>query len=61
MNALKELQSNTSIVTLPADKVRYTVILNQEDYLEKCIDHINNGSYKLLKKNILLPKSKLDL
>ena len=48
---LKELQSNTSIVILPADKGRSTVILNREDYLEKCMDHINNGPYQLLKKD----------
>ena len=41
--ALKELQSDTSVVILPADKGRSTVILNHEDYLEKCMDHINNG------------------
>ena len=29
--ALKELQSDTSIVTLPADKGRSTVIFNRED------------------------------
>ena len=55
--ALKELQSDTSIVILPADKVRSTVTLNHEDCLEKCMDHINNGPYQLLKK-ILLPKLK---
>ena len=49
--ALKELQSDTSIVILPADKGRSTVILNREDYLEKCMDHINNGPYQLLKKD----------
>ena len=49
--ALKELQSDTSIVILPADKGRSTVILNREDYLEKCTDHINNGPYQLLKKD----------
>ena len=48
--ALKELQSDTSIVTLPADTGRSTVILNREYYLEKCMDHINNGPYQLLKK-----------
>ena len=47
---MKELQSDTSIVILPADKGRSTVILNREDYLEKCMDHINNGPYQLLKK-----------
>ena len=36
---------------MPADKGRSTVILNCEDYLEKCMDHINNGPYQLLKKD----------
>ena len=49
--ALKELQSDTSIVILQADKGRSTVILNREDYLEKCMDHINNTPYQLLKKD----------
>ena len=49
--ALKELQSDTSIVILPAEKGRSTVILNRDDYLEKCMDHINNGPYQLLKKD----------
>ena len=49
--ALKKLQSDTSIVILPADKVRSTVILNREDYFEKYMDHINNGPYQLLKKD----------
>ena len=44
--ALKELQSDTSNVILPAGKGRSTVILNHEDYLEKCMDHINNGPYQ---------------
>ena len=47
--ALKELQSDTSIVILPADKGRSTVILNREDYLEKRMEDINNGPYQLLK------------
>ena len=49
--ALKELQSDTSIVILPADKGISTVILNCEDYLEKCMDHIHNGLYQLLKED----------
>ena len=49
--ALKELQSDTSVVYLPADKGRSTVILNREDYLEKCMDHINNAPYQLLNKD----------
>ena len=48
---LKELESDTSIVILPADRGRATVILNREDYLEKCMDHMNNGLYQLLKKD----------
>ena len=36
---MKELQSDTSIVILPARKGRSTIILNREDYLEKCMDH----------------------
>ena len=50
--ALKELQSDTSTVVLPADKGGSTVILNCEDYLEKSMDRINNGSCKLLKKDL---------
>ena len=49
--ALKELQYDTLIVILPADKGRSTVILNGEGSLEKCMDHINNGLYQLLKKD----------
>ena len=43
--AFKELQSDTSIVTVPADKGRSTVIFNREDYSEKCMDHKKNGPY----------------
>ena len=39
-------------------KGRFTVVLNCEDYLEKCMDHINSGSYQLLKKD-LTPKLKI--
>ena len=49
--ALTELQSDTSVVILPADKGRSTVILNRKDYLEKCMHHINNGPCQLLKKD----------
>ena len=41
--ALKELQSDTSIVILTAEKGRSTVILNRENCLKKCMDLINNG------------------
>ena len=47
---MEELQSDTSLVILLADKGRFTVILNPEDYLGKCMGHTNNGSYQLLKK-----------
>ena len=46
--AFKELQSDTSIVILPVGKGRSTIILNYENYLNKCIDH----------KKIPLPKLK---
>ena len=36
---MKELQSDTSIVVLPGDKVRSAV--NRENYLEDCLDHTN--------------------
>ena len=48
---MKELQSDTSIVILPAEIGRSTVTLKREDYLEKRMDHINNGPYQLLKKD----------
>ena len=48
---MKKLQSDTSIVIIQADKGRSTVILNSQDYLEKCMNHINNGAYQLLKKD----------
>ena len=49
--ALKELQSHASIVILPAGKGRSTVITNGENHIEKCMHHINNGPYQLLKKD----------
>ena len=49
--ALKELQSDTSVVILRTDKGRSTIIFNCEDYLEKSMDHINNDPYQLLKKD----------
>ena len=47
---LKTLQSVTSVVIVSPGKGGTTVILNCEDYLEKCMDYINNGPYQLLKK-----------
>ena len=49
--ALKYLQSDKSVVILPADKVRSTVILNRDDCLEKFMGHINSGPYQLLRKD----------
>ena len=48
---MKELQFDKPIIILPADKSRSTVILNHEDYVEKCMDHINNDPYQLLEKD----------
>ena len=48
---LKELQSDAPIVILPADKGRSTDVFNRKDYLEKFMDHINNGPYQLRKKD----------
>ena len=57
--ALKELQSDTTVVILPADKGRSKVILNREDHFEKCMDHITNRPYLInYLKKILLPKLK---
>ena len=52
---LKELQSDASIVILRVDKGRSTVILNLEDYLEKCIVMQTMVHTNYL-KTILLPK-----
>ena len=46
---MKELQSDTSMVILPADKVRSIVILSRD--LENYMDHINNGPYDILKRS----------
>ena len=43
--ALKFLQQNDNIIILPADKGRATVILNKEDYIRKCNQHLENGPY----------------
>ena len=49
--ALKELQADTSIVILPADRGRSTIIPSREGRLGRCMDHIGNGTYQLLKKD----------
>ena len=48
---MEELQSDTSVVILPAEKGRSPVILNRDDYLEKRMNHINNGPYESLRKD----------
>ena len=47
--ALKSLQQNDNIIILPADKGRPTVILNKEDYIRKCNEHLENGYVKIKK------------
>lgn len=49
---LIELQSIISIVALTVDKDRATVILCCEDYLENCIDHINNSLNQFFEKDL---------
>lgn len=44
--ALKEIQSDTSIVSLLADKDRCIAILNPEDYFKNCMVNINNVYFK---------------
>ena len=34
--ALKDLQRDKSVVILPADKGRYTVVMDRPTYVEKC-------------------------
>ena len=54
--ALKKLQSNASIVILPAGKGRSTIILDLplsltvRNIWKKYMDHTNNGPYQLLEK-----------
>ena len=48
---MKDLQFDTSVVILAANEGRSAVIVNCEDYLEKCMNHINNCTYQLLKKD----------
>ena len=41
--ALHSLKEDKEITILPADKGRATVILNKEDYIKKCNDHLDSG------------------
>ena len=49
--SLKCLQQNENITILPADKGRATVILDKEDYIEKCNEHLTSRPYTKLKKD----------
>ena len=49
--ALHSLKEDKEITILPADKGRATVILNKEDYIKKCNDHLDSGPYIKLKKD----------
>ena len=49
--ALKFWQQNDNIIILPADKGRATVILNKEDHIRKCNEHLENGPYIKIKKD----------
>ena len=48
---LKALKADKSIIILPGDKGRTTVVTDKQDYMNKCYQHINNGQYKRLKKD----------
>ena len=41
-NALKSLRSDESILIVPADKGRSTVVINKTDYMEKVSEHLND-------------------
>ena len=57
--ALKEIQSDTFIVILPADKSRSTVIVHCEDCFRNFMDHINNSPYQLPKSTEIFKKMNL--
>ncbi|XP_036358521.1 uncharacterized protein LOC115210451 [Octopus sinensis] len=58
--AIKGLQSDNSIIILPADKGNATVVINKSDYSEKLASLISDGSYCKEKKDpILKTKRKL--
>ena len=41
--SLKSLQQNENISMLPADKGRTTVVLDKEDCIKKCNEHLTSG------------------
>ena len=42
---LHSLREDNSIIILPADKGRSTVILNKQDHINKCQDHLNGFAF----------------
>ena len=50
MKALTMLAKDQSIVILPSDKDRATVILDAEDYKDKMQQLLKDGSYQKLKR-----------
>ena len=49
--SLKSLQQNENIIIQPADKGRATVVLDKEDHIKKCNEHLTSGPYTKLKKD----------
>ena len=50
--ALEDLRNDPSIMVLPADKGRATVIMNKTEYREKCLELLNDSiTYTKLKKD----------
>ena len=49
--SLKSLQQSEDIIILPTDKGRATVVLDKEDYIKKCNEHLTSGPYTKLKKD----------
>ena len=49
--ALTSLKEDTSIVMLPADKGRASVVLNNETYHDKMANMITSGSYRTISKD----------
>ena len=49
--ALHSPREDNSIIILPAVKGRSTVILNKQDYINRCQDHLNNGPYTKIQKD----------
>ena len=52
--ALNQLKNDENIITVPADKGRSTVVMNKSDYVNKCMEHLNDRNiYKVLTKNTM--------